>query len=84
MRSSPDTTVKAGIHALLELLTMHLGPDQLIVAARVALSDEISANRTEDLADDIDKRLAETLPVVPTVFIDPTQRSASSPSRSPR
>jgi hypothetical protein len=73
-----------GIDALLELLTMHLGPDQLIVAPRVALSDEISANRTEDLADDIDKRLAETLPVVPTVFIDPTQRSASSPSGSPR
>jgi len=56
---------------------MHLGPDQLIVAARVALSDEVSANGAEDLADDIDRRLADRLPVVPTVFIDPTQRSVS-------
>ena len=66
-----------GIDDLLELLTMHLGPDQLIVAARVALSDEVSANGAEDLADDIDRRLADRLPVVPTVFIDPTQRSVS-------
>jgi hypothetical protein len=34
-----------GIDALLGLRTMHLGPDQLIVAARVAFDDEISADR---------------------------------------
>ena len=52
---------------------MHLGPDHLIVAARVAFNDEISADGAEDLADDIDQRLAEQLPVAPHVFIDPTQ-----------
>ena len=62
-----------GVDALLELLTMHLGPDHLIVAARVAFGDELSADRAEDLADDIDRRLAERLPLVPHVFIDPTQ-----------
>jgi cation diffusion facilitator family transporter len=39
-----------------------------------------SADRVEDLADDIDRRLAEKLPVVPHVFIDPTQ---TSPGRDP-
>jgi cation diffusion facilitator family transporter len=62
-----------GIDTMLDLLTMHLGPDNLIVAARVTLDDEISADRAEDLADDIDRRLAEKLPVAPHVFIDPTQ-----------
>jgi cation diffusion facilitator family transporter len=66
-----------GVDSLLDLLTMHLGPDQLIVAARVALRDDISADQTEDLADDIDRRLSERLSVVPHVFIDPTQRAAS-------
>ena len=66
-----------GVNALLDLLTMHLGPDHLIVAARVALDDEISADRAEDLADEIDRRLAEKLPVVPHVFIDPTQTARS-------
>ncbi len=70
-----------GIDGLLELLTMHLGPDQLIVAARVALRDDISADQIEDLADDIDRRLSERLAVVPHVFIDPTQRGAGRAAR---
>ena len=68
-----EITGTPGVDALLDLLTMHLGPDHLIVAARVALDDEISADRAEDLADEIDQRLAEKLPVAPHVFIDPTQ-----------
>ena len=62
-----------GIATLLELLTMQLGPDHVIVAARAALRDDVSADQAEDLADDIDRRLSETLPVTPHVFIDPTQ-----------
>jgi divalent metal cation (Fe/Co/Zn/Cd) transporter len=52
---------------------MHIGPDSLIVAARVALADELVANQAEDLTDEIDSRLSESLPVRPHVFIDPTQ-----------
>jgi cation diffusion facilitator family transporter len=73
-----------GIDALLELLTMYLGPDHLIVAARVALSDEISADQAENLADDIDRRLSERLPQTPHVFVDPTQTPAGAPSAAER
>ncbi|HEY6493614.1 MAG TPA: cation diffusion facilitator family transporter, partial [Trebonia sp.] len=62
-----------GVDALLDLRTMHMGPDSLIVAARVALKDEVGANQAEDLADKIDRRLSERLPLQPHVFIDPTQ-----------
>ena len=67
-----------GVDALLDLRTMHLGPDHLIVAARVAFSDEISADRAEDVADGIDRRLADRLPLVPHVFLDPTQAPSGS------
>jgi cation diffusion facilitator family transporter len=69
-----------GIAGLLELLTMQLGPDHLIVGARVAFGDEISADRAEDIADDIDRRLAERLGRVPHVFIDPTQAPDGAPA----
>jgi divalent metal cation (Fe/Co/Zn/Cd) transporter len=62
-----------GVDALLELRTMHMGPDSLIVAARVALNDEMGADEAEDLADEIDHRLSEKLPLQLNVFIDPTQ-----------
>jgi len=48
------------------------------VAAKVAFSDEISADRAEDIADEIDKRLPGRLPVVPHVFLDPTQATPSA------
>ena len=72
---------RPGVDALLELLTMHVGPDGLIVAARVALNDELGADEAEDLADEVDSRLSERLPLQPYVFIDPTQaRQAESTS----
>jgi cation diffusion facilitator family transporter len=73
-----EITATPGVDELLELLTMHLGPDSLIVAARVALCDDITAGQAEDLADDIDRRLASKLPVQPHVFVDPTQTGARS------
>jgi len=67
-----------GVDKLLDLSTMYLGPEHLIVAAKVAFSDEISADRAEDIADEIDKRLYDRLPVVPHVFLDPTQAAPSA------
>ena len=63
-----------GVDALVELLTMHLGPDRLLVAARVDFSGDINADEAEDLASKIDRRLAERLSVTPHVFIDPTRK----------
>jgi len=62
-----------GVDALLELRTMHMGPDAIIVGARVALNDDLRADQAEDLADEVDRALAEKLPVQAHVFIDPTQ-----------
>lgn len=67
-----------GVDALVDLRTMHVGPEHLIVAARVAFSDDISADRAEDVADDIDRRLSDRLPLVPHVFLDPTQLTSGS------
>jgi cation diffusion facilitator family transporter len=71
-----DIEQTPGVDRQLELRTMHVGPDALIVAARVALQDDVTADQVEDLADDIDRRLSEDLPVTPYVFIDPTQTRA--------
>ncbi len=62
-----------GVAALLQLQTMRLGPGHLIVAARVAFDDDISADRAEDIADAIDRALADRLDAVLHVFLDPTQ-----------
>ena len=68
-----------GITAVLELLTMRLGPESLIVAARVAFDDGISADQAEDLADSIDGKLARQLQLTTHVFLDPTQLPTREP-----
>ena len=68
-----------GVDALIDLRTMHLGPDHLLIAARVGFSDHISADRAEDIADDIDRRLTGQLSLIPHVFLDPTQTPARPP-----
>jgi len=75
---------RPGVDALLELLTMYMGPDSLIVAARVALNDELRADETEDLADEVDHKLSEKLPLRLNVFIDPTQTRQAPPPATAR
>jgi cation diffusion facilitator family transporter len=70
-----------GVDAVEDLLTMHLGPDQILVAAKINFSDDISADQAEDVAGEIDERLRERLPIVRHVFLDPTQRAG--PTRQP-
>ncbi len=70
-----------GVDAMIELLTMHLGPDDLLVAARVDFSGDINADEAEDLASKIDRQLAERLSVTPHVFIDPTRKGGYEGAR---
>lgn len=55
-----------------ELLTMVLGPNALLVAARVDLRDDVPAGRVEEVSSAIDRRLREAVPDVTEVFLDPT------------
>lgn len=71
IRSQIEAT--PGIDAVLDLQTMRLGPDHLIVAVKVAFDDNLSADSAEDVADSIDARLSAQLAVTPHVFLDPTQ-----------
>ena len=48
--------------ALLELLTMALAPDRLLVAARIDLADGLSADEIERASSELDRELRERIP----------------------
>ena len=52
------------IDDVVELLTMVLGPNALLVAARVDLSDDLTPDQVEEVSDRIDQRLREVVPDV--------------------
>ena len=63
------------IDRLLELLTMALAPDRLLVAARIDLADGLSTDEVERASSEIDRELRERVPGVWQVFLDATPRS---------
>jgi cation diffusion facilitator family transporter len=62
------------VEAVLELLTMHLGPASLLVAVRLDLRDGLSSQQVEAVSTRIEAELAEVVPEVTQVFLDPTPR----------
>jgi cation diffusion facilitator family transporter len=55
-----------------ELRTMYVGPESLLVAARIDVADGVTAGRLEELADEIERDLRDAVPTVDQVFLDPT------------
>jgi len=60
------------IDEVIELLTMVLGPNSLLVAARVDFAEGLSDEAVERASERIDQRLRDVVPDVTEVFLDAT------------
>jgi cation diffusion facilitator family transporter len=67
------------IDRVLELLTMVLGPNSLLVAARVDFAEGLTDDVVERTSERIDQRLRDVVPDVTEVFLD-----ATTTPRAPR
>ena len=66
-----------GVTGLLDMLTMQLSPDHVLVAAKVDFSDDLGAADVEALCNRIEVDLQQQFPAVTHLYLDPT-----SPSRT--
>ena len=53
---------------------MALGPTSLLVAARLDFVPELDSDAVEEVADELERQLRETVPEITEVFLDPTRR----------
>jgi cation diffusion facilitator family transporter len=58
------------------LLTMQLGPGQILVAAKVDFDDDVSGGEIESASDEAERRLRARFPAIRYVFLDPTHGTA--------
>jgi cation diffusion facilitator family transporter len=65
------------VDQVVELRTMALAPNALLVAVRLDLSDGLDSDGVERLADELDDDLRNAVPEVQEVFIDPTSKTAA-------
>jgi cation diffusion facilitator family transporter len=89
-----DPALVVGVHELIaeapevdqvvELLTMHIGPQSVLVAARVDLRDDLRADQVEDFSTRVEHELAQRWPEVKQVFLDPTRSDPEVAERTLR
>jgi cation diffusion facilitator family transporter len=70
------------VDAVVELLTMAMGPQSLLVAARFDSRPQLDSDGVERLAQELDERLREAVPEVSQVFLDPTARAREASARA--
>jgi len=64
------------VTAVPTLLTMQLGPGDILVAAKVDFDDDVSGAEIEEASDEAERRLRSRYPGIRYVFLDPTRGSA--------
>ncbi|MEW2295016.1 cation diffusion facilitator family transporter [Streptomyces sp. NPDC006743] len=77
LRAQPE------IDSVEALLTMKLGLDSVLVAARVDLAPGMDSERVEEVAVRIKESIARTVPVADQIFLDVTDRPAQEAQKSP-
>ncbi len=61
------------VEEVVDLLTMQMGVDSMLVAARIDLAAELSSDDVETVSAEIDKGIREQWPEVRNVFLDATR-----------
>lgn len=74
----------AEVDAVVELLTMQLGPSEVLAAVRLDLHDGLDSDAVEDVSERIDAAIREKHPEVSQVFLDATPASRRERARSRR
>ena len=74
-----------GIVEVVELLTLRLAPDQVLVVARVDLDDsETTGAKVEQMAERIDAEVRRQFPAVRHLFLDPTPADVDPEAATPQ
>jgi cation diffusion facilitator family transporter len=63
-----------GIDNINEILTMHMGPDFILVNISIDFRDEIPAGELENIISEIDIQIKKTFPTVKRVFVEAESR----------
>ncbi|MFT3773919.1 MAG: cation transporter dimerization domain-containing protein [Minicystis sp.] len=81
-RASRDAEVEAqkltegtpGVTRVTQLLTMHLGPDFVVLAMKVAFDPNLHVKDVEEVINEVERRIRGKQPEMKKIFIEPDSR----------
>ena len=77
-------TSTSGVARLTQLRTMHLGPEELLVAARLELEPSLSADDGARVIDQAQARVREVVPNARIIYLEPELPAVPDPSAADR
>jgi cation diffusion facilitator family transporter len=63
-----------GVRRLTQLLTMHLGPDFVLLAVKVAFAEGMKVEECEQVIDELERRVRAEVPEMKKIFVEPDAR----------
>lgn len=63
-----------GVRRLTQLLTMHLGPDFVLLAVKVAFTERMEVEEVEKVIDELERRVRAEVPEMKKIFVEPDSR----------
>jgi divalent metal cation (Fe/Co/Zn/Cd) transporter len=75
-----DTSVERIIH----MKTLYLGPDELLVAAKIAVRHDDTATEVARAIDAAEARVREAVPIARVIYLEPDIYRTGVQSRTPR
>ncbi len=60
-----------GVQRIIHMRTMHLGPEELLVAAKIAIGEGTTARDVAQTIDAAEARIREAVPIAQLIFIEP-------------
>jgi cation diffusion facilitator family transporter len=64
----------AGVRAVTQLLTMHLGPEFVVLAMKIAFEPDATVERVEQVINEIEIRIRKELPEMKKIFVEPDSK----------
>jgi len=62
------------VRSLIHMRTQHIGPDEILVAAKLEFDNGLGAAALADAIDDTERRVREALPAARMIYLEPDIR----------
>lgn len=71
--------VGPGVPSVIHLKTLHLGPEELLVAAKIEVDVREGASEIADAIDEAESRVRAAVPIAKRIYLEPDLRDAVAP-----
>jgi cation diffusion facilitator family transporter len=77
-----EALVGGGVHRVIHMKTMHLGPEELLVAAKIAIGPRVTGVEVAEAIDEAERRVRAAVPIACVIYLEPDVERR--PERRPR